>query len=290
MEIVPFAGRDRNVRLVSGDLELIATLDVGPRILRFGRIGGPNHLKVYQRHEGLAGGDEYRSYGGHRLWVAPEVRERTLVPDNLPVAATEDGDGLWLVPPPEAWGIQKAIRIEPTLGGFRLTHRIERLHGDAIEIAPWSITVVEPGGVCFAPLPEPLSHEQRVLPVAPIALWGYTDMSDARFSWGPSLVRLRHGNAGPTKIGMQVHQGWAAHSNFGELFVKRFAWQGDATYPDFGCNFEAYTRADMLEVESLGPLTTLAAGQACEHVERWELIENWTDGSDQEILARLADS
>ena len=31
-----------------------------------------------------------------------------------------------------------------------------------------------------------------------------------------------------------------------------------ATYPDLGCNFETFTNEEILEIESLGPLVTLA--------------------------------
>ena len=40
---------------------------------------------------GKKGGSEYRSYGGHRLWIAPEDEERTTQPDNDPVEYEEEG-------------------------------------------------------------------------------------------------------------------------------------------------------------------------------------------------------
>ena len=42
-----------------------------------------------------------------------------------------------------------------------------------------------------------------------------------------------------------------------------------ANYPDDGCNFETYTNHEMLEIESLGPLVTLAPGESSAHQERW---------------------
>ena len=53
-----------------------------------------------------------------------------------------------------------------------------------------------------------------------------------------------------------------------------------ATYPDFGCNVELFTNADMLEVESLAPLVTLDPGQETEHVERWFLFKGVTAPAD----------
>ena len=40
----------------------------------------------------------------------------------------------------------------------------------------------------------------------------------------------------------------------------------------YGASYETFTNADMLELETLGPLVRLGPGEAVEHVERWELI------------------
>ena len=49
---------------------MIATTDVGPRIIRFGFVGEENEFKEYEDTTGQVGGDEWRIYGGHRLWHA----------------------------------------------------------------------------------------------------------------------------------------------------------------------------------------------------------------------------
>jgi hypothetical protein len=56
-----------------------------------------------------------------------------------------------------------------------------------------------------------------------------------------------------------------------------------ATYPDFGSSVEVFTNAQMLELETLGPLTQLPPGESLSYVERWFLyrqasVEN-TDAS-----------
>jgi hypothetical protein len=67
MQIINYAGWERCVRLSNGIVELVATMDVGPRIIRFGFIGGDNEFKEYPEMLGKTGGDEWRIYGGHRL-------------------------------------------------------------------------------------------------------------------------------------------------------------------------------------------------------------------------------
>lgn len=44
-----------------------------------------------------------------------------------------------------------------------------------------------------------------------------------------------------------------------------------ATYTDFGSNTEVYAAGDFIEVESLGPLRPIPAGQTAQHVEAWYL-------------------
>ena len=47
MEIVAYKGWQRNVRLANKHIELIATLDVGPRIIHLAVPGGKNVMKNY---------------------------------------------------------------------------------------------------------------------------------------------------------------------------------------------------------------------------------------------------
>src|SRR5947209_869066 len=103
MEIVSYGGWDRCARIVSGQIEMIVTLEVGPRIIRLGQIGGPNEFVEYPDEMGKRGGDEYRSYGGHRLWIAPEEMPKTYFPDNAPVEYEVDGQWHVFTAPQENW-------------------------------------------------------------------------------------------------------------------------------------------------------------------------------------------
>ena len=67
MEKVSYAGWPNCIKLSNGQIELIVTTDVGPRIMRFGFVGGQNLLNEYKDQVGKTGGDEWRIYGGHRL-------------------------------------------------------------------------------------------------------------------------------------------------------------------------------------------------------------------------------
>lgn len=288
MEVISYKGWERCARFRFNEREIIVTLEVGPRILCFRCEDGPNELKEYQKHAGLTGGTEYRSYGGHRLWRAPEDPVLTMQPDNDPVEVGRNGQFDTFRSRTDRFGLQKeiAISIREESGAVQLRHRIYNHNSEAVLFSPWSITVMEEGGECLAPMAPYQSHSENLLPVRPLVLWGYTDLSDQRYTLGPRLLRLRQERAGGNqKVGMPVEQGWAAHANHGNLFVKRFSWHQGASYPDMGCNFETFTREDMLEIESLGPLESVPAGSFAEHLETWYLLLDRTPPRDDSDAA-----
>jgi hypothetical protein len=272
MELVPYGGWNRCARIVAGNSEAIVTLEVGPRIIRYGLIDGPNELVEYSKDMGKTGGDEYRSYGGHRLWIAPEEDPKTMHPDNEPVEFREEGGWHVYTSPSEKWFLQKELRIRAEGEALRIEHRIYNHGAYAAELAPWALTVMAPGGVCMFPNPAHIAHSEKVLPARPIALWHYTDMSDPRWTWGKRVTRLaQQSDKGPQKLGAFVEQGYAAYANHGNVFLKRFGGEVEYQYPDFGCNFETFTRQDMLEVESLGPMENVPPNDYASHRETWYL-------------------
>lgn len=273
MEIVPYAGWERNARIVAGNLQMIVTLDVGPRIIRFGQVGGPNEFVEYAKDLGRTGGDDYRSYGGHRLWIAPEERPKTYTPDNRPVEYARESDWHVFTPPVEGWLIQKELRIRAEESGFRIEHRLYNRGTQTVTLSPWSITVMAPGGECLWPTQVYGPQPDNLQPVRAAAIWSYTDLADPRWTWGSHVVRLRQMEvSAPQKIGMSVEQGIAGYANHGNLFYKRFGFEPGAAYPDFGCNFETFTRTGMLEIESLGPLVELVPGGMISHWETHHLL------------------
>jgi hypothetical protein len=272
METVAYGGWAQCARISSGGLEALVTLEVGPRVIRFGQIGGPNELVEYSRHAGLTGGDQYRSYGGHRLWVAPEVPEVTYEPDNQPVLVTEADGWLTVEKPLGPTRIGRAISMRFEGEVLALAHRVTNHSDQPIVCAPWCLTVMAAGGECVFPMPPSKPHAEALLPAAPLVLWHYTDMTDSRWTWGRRLIRLRQTDSPtPQKVGAWLSQGWAAYLNHGNVFLKTFDVGYPGSLPDFGCNFETFTRHDMLEVESLGSLAALPPGESAVHNERWSL-------------------
>lgn len=278
MKKVQYGGWKNCIRLSNGEMELIATTDVGPRIIRLGFVRGQNLLWEFGKQMGKRGGKEWRVFGGHRLWHAPEEMPRTYMSDNEPVEWSWNGRTLKLTQRTEpGTGIQKEIEVTlaPRRNHVRLVHRLTNRNLWAIEAAPWALSNMAAGGRAIFPQEKYGPHPKFMLPARPLVLWPYTQMNDPRFTWGAKYIQFRQDPKAkqPTKIGLLNTLGWTAYCLKGDVFIKRFPYKPGATYIDFGCNNESFSNADMHEVESVGPYGKIPAGGKVEHVEEWYLFK-----------------
>lgn len=277
--------------------EVVITTDVGPRVLHYGLVGGENVLGECAAGEKVSTEwGEFRPYGGHRLWTAPEAMPRSYAPDNDQIAFEAEGEhAIRLVPPAdERAGVQKEIRVAlDGTGGVTLRHRITNLNAWRVEMSAWALTIMRGGGVAIIPQEPYGAHPQYLLPSRTLALWPYTDMSDPRLQFGRKLILVKSDERAhsPQKIGVANKLGWAAYLSGELLFVKRFDYTEGVSYPDSGCNTEVFTAASFIELESLSPLKYLEPGEAIEHIEHWQLFDgvkaNQEDESLEDALAPL---
>jgi hypothetical protein len=290
-EEVEFAGWPGCVRLTNGLIELIATTVVGPRIIRLGFVGGQNVFNVLPDTQGLTGGDEWHNFGGHRLWHAPEVVPRSYSPDNVPVDSAWDGATLQLRNEEPSNGLEKetSVTLSPSAARVDVRHRITNRNPWAIELAPWALSVMAQGGRAIYPQEEYRPHPDCLVPARPLVLWHFTDMSDPRWTWGRKYIQLSQDPKAKSKqkVGMLNTAAWAAYVLNGEVFVKRYGYEAGATYTDMGCNTETYTDPNILEIETLGPLSRIEPGASVEHCESWLLAKTDCGDTDAEIDERI---
>ena len=295
MEKVSYLNLPNCYRLSNGTADIVATTDVGPRVLRYGFEGGQNLLGEWPDASVQTEWGEWKPWGGHRLWTAPEAKPRSYSPDNDPVGHESTGPrAVLLVQKPDARaGVQKEIELSLDAEGTGVTlrHRVTNRGVWPVELAAWALTIMRGGGEAIIPQ-EPFGpHPEFLLPARALVLWPFTDMSDPRWTFGRRFVRLRSDPSRPTeqKVGVMNKQGWAAYRLGETLFVKRFAFGEGAVYPDYGCNCEVFTAGSFLEVESLSPLRRLEPGEAVEHVERWQLFDGFRPGDGEaELEAAIA--
>lgn len=278
---IQYGSWGRCVQITNGIVDVVATLELGPRIIRYGFIGQANMFKEDLDREikmevdrFSEEGDTWYIYGGHRLWTSPEGNPRSYYPDNKPVPWREIPNGAVLTPSVEKWNhYQKEIQISMDESGeVTVIHRITNHGAWPVELAPWALTVMAQGGLAIIPQ---VKRETGLLGNRILALWPYSRMDDPRVTWGNEFMLIHQGD-GPTpfKLGTNNENGWAAYYNGGNLFVKYYRHHPDGKYPDFGVSFEAYVNDHFLELESLGELQTLQPGATAEHAESWNLFQN----------------
>jgi len=290
---VSFRGWKKCLKLNEGRLELIVTTEVGPRVIGLSAGGAENEFGVIEAEAGRTGGSQWRIYGGHRLWHSPERAGRTYSPDNGPIKIEQTGGRVRLVQPVEAeTGIEKSLEISLPPGKFLravVNHRLVNRGHWSVELAPWALSVLAPGGVAVVPQP----NRPKSDPFQPdriLSLWPYTRLDDPRLTIGRRYLMLRQDpqQAHPCKFGVNDIDNWGAYANRGRVFLKRFRYAPGAAYPDGGASVEVYTNHLFLELETLGPLVRLEPGAAVEHREEWLLLEGVaTPAGEREVSGKF---
>ena len=293
IERVTWGGWQNCYRLTDGRSEVIATSDIGPRILRYGFVGGQNFLLERPEEQGTAGEIDFVVRGGHRLWVAPERREGTYKADNLPCDVhVQDGE-LALTGPVEAGtGFRKQLRLSLNAKGeLEVVHRLQNTLQWDVTVSIWALTMMAQGGYGITGFPPRGGHSEHLAPTNPLVMWAFTDLTDPRLTFTAKHLILRQDPSctQPFKLGHFNVDSWGAYLLHGGLFLKRYRARAGAAYPDFGCSFEIWTNADTLELETLSPLTQLEPGAWLQHIEVWSLsanvaIKEWNDPSIDAVL------
>jgi hypothetical protein len=286
IEKVSYGGWPNCYRLTNGKVELIATTDVGPRVIRYGFVGGQNMFIEMPGQIGTSGEPHWMGRGGHRLWAAPEIIPDTYALDNGPVTATVTDDRITLLQTVEPeTGLQKEMSLEFTqTGEVKVTHRIENTGEMTRRMAPWALTQMAQGGTGIATFPPRGGHSEVLLPTNPLVMWAYTDFSDPRWQLTKHYLVLKqdpHAGA-PQKAGLFNEHTRAAYLLGSDLFIKRYEANPALAYPDFHCSFEMFSNNEFLELETLGPLVDLMSGFSATHVEHWSLhrdvrLNDWTE-------------
>ena len=290
-EKIPYRGWNSAWRLSNGTVELIVLADVGPRIVHYGFCGQENIFYEAASDRGLTGGDGFRLYGGHRLWVWPEVA-RTYFPDNRAVTVSQGEDCVRFRGPIEdrapGTHLEKEFAVALDAGGTQVSiaHTITNRSADTTRLAVWCPTMMCPGGRAILPLPPRAAMDaDHFQSVGPMTLWSFTDLKDPRWDFGTEFIQLSQeshlqGRFPEQMTGIFNPAGWGAYYASGALFIKRARPLADARYPDFGCNFEVFTNREFLELETLSPIVELAPGESASHTETWALFRNVQAGND----------
>ena len=287
---ITYGAFGRCVEVSNGIVDLVVTVDAGPRIIRYGFTGRENMFAEAPDQVNEETG--WKILGGHRLWHSPENMPRTYENDNKPVKWEATEDGILVVQEPEAFAMtQKEMEISMDTESSAVTvlHRIRNVGAWPAEFAVWALSVMAPGGKEVIPMSE---TDTGLLANRTIALWPYSKMNDHRIWWGSRYITLQQDPATkpPFKLGITNEYGWAAYFNFDQVFVKQHIHEDGEKYPDGGMSFETYTTDFMLEMETLSPLIKVEPGEELEHMECWALVDGIeAPANDDDAIETLMD-
>ena len=280
MKRVVYLNQPNCYLLSNGTIEVIVTTDIGPRVIRYGFTNEENLLAEIPDVVLKTEFGDWKPWGGHRLWAAPESLPHTYSIDNSPIEYEVQSDlSMRLLQRAAAHTAkiekQMTVSLDTQGTGVTIAHQITNSNNSEIETAPWALTIMNGGGMTILPQEPYRSHDDYLLAARPLVLWHFTNLADPRWRIGEKYICLRTDAnlPEPQKIGILNKQKWAAYHRRETLFVKQFAYLEEAVYPDYGCNNETYTAGSFMELESLAPLQRLRPGESATHLERWHLFQ-----------------
>lgn len=292
------------VEMTNGVIDVVVTVDFGPRIVRFGFVGCENVFyndldRKYSTHSenfsSLFGKNSvFYPYGGHRVWLSPSRAGHAFYPDNFPVAYSILPDGVVFTPPKQKHSdIQYGFEIVmgEDASDVMVIHTAKNCSKELQAFGLWPITMVNGGGVAI--LPQNRDNTEGLQPNRILTFWPGTDIHDPRIVCGGRYLTLTHEPEGePLKIGINNVFGWIAYVGKNYTLMKRFVHNPQAAYPDFGCSSEIELQSDYAELASLSPIYRVEPGEAIKHVENLSLFKttNSVNPADEDGIARYIDN
>lgn len=298
-EIKDYLNYGKVLSITNGVIEAYVTIDVGPRIIRFGYVGGQNMMcdnraaaapKDDAEFENFFGkGKKWEILGGHRIWLSPEGYPQSYYPDLEPVKYEITENGAIFTPNVEREnGVQKQmiIKMDPDDTNMHVEMRVTNISAAAQEFSIWGLTVSATGGTLIVPMND---NDTGLLANRNISVWPYTNLADSRLHFGKHYVTLRQdtNTNQALKLGFDLNKAEAYYCLGDDIFRKSYATHHPREkYPDNNCSFETYTCATFIEVESLSPLKVVQPDETVSLTEHWSMLKKPCDvewGNDESI-------
>lgn len=283
----PYVGWSDPVRLGNGKVELVAVPQVA-RVLDFGPVNGGNLLWLDPRTAGGVQGDglNYRTFGGGKLWVAPQAGWKALwgmwppcplLDGGACTVEARDGRSVRLR---GADGSRHGVRFDRDIALAEdrpradLTYRLVAT-GTPAPWAAWSVVQLRPGGRLLVPL----AGDEAVRWEKPEHERGWT-LEDGCWSARQDAVR--------GKLFLDGGAGWLAYVVGRTAFVLVADPEQRDPRPAGEARFEVFFGADFVELEQVGSLRALKPGETAVLRETWWALP-LPEGADQLPTRQLRD-
>ena len=284
--VTEFKNYGKCVKLSNGIIEAIATVDLGPRIVFFGFVGGENvmctkkdefePIQNTQMDAHFYPGATWNNYGGHRLWASPEVMPNTYYPDCEPVTYEFTENGVRLTQNPQtqnglAMGFE--LNMDPEKPEIKVLHQMKNIGAKPQDLSLWALSVCNQNGTLIIPTNQ---NNTGLLHNRVISIWSYDDISDERIYFGKNFVTVKQNpeRPDPFKLGFDLNRGTVYYALQNSVFKKQYA-QNHPTgrYPDGGVSMETYCCGLFIEIETLSEQRVMQPGDTATHPETWTMLQ-----------------
>ncbi len=287
--------------LGNGKAEVVIVPEVG-RVMQF-RFAGEDDGPLWENHalDGKspnAKTNVWGNFGGDKTWPAPQADWPKLTPrawpppaafDSMPAASLDllntpaGAVAVMRTPVDPHYGIRavRRVALDPQRPVLTITTTYEKVQGDPVKVAVWVITQLkDPLGI-YIPVPKNSIHP------AGYALVMKDLPPSLKVEHG--LVSLQRDPLKAFKIGNDAESLlWVGERQIVRIDTPRVRL---AEYTHQGNSAEVYTNPDALpyvELETLGPVTTLKAGDTLTQSNTYTLLRRTGKTPEEEARKILA--
>ena len=251
-------------------VEIIITLEFGPRVVFWGYINGNNLLCEKDYNMNL------NQQFGHYLWFSPRTTQKkyndiispvlyTILPDSINFTFTSEYNN--------KIELSMDVILATDVADVMIIHRAKNIAKETLSISLSAYTCLDDNGILI--LPQNTDIINNNIPNRCISLWSYSKINDNRVIYGDKYITIFHDTNlnDEFKIGINNKKGWACYYKNDLVFVKRYVHNQGARYPDFGCSMEAYCNSSDIVVNSISPFYITENNETLKHVENWSIFE-----------------
>ena len=273
---ITYHGWANSLQISNRSVDLVYVPELG-RIMRYGLVGGRNMLWVNPEMSGKHPDPkvkDWQNFGGDKLWPAPQSVWKwppDPVLDIGGVVATAEPTGHLLIRGKESGtsGIRfdRDISLDTVGTGVTIINTMVNTSALPVKWSVWEITQINDPDEMKLPL-----NPGGLFPTGYYSFPGATAEPSA-VSVGADAVTLKRNPKAWYKVGSDSAAGSLTADKAG-LRISLSAGREPGDYPDEGCSLEIYTSPDPLkyvELEMLGPVRTIPAGQSITLTTHWKL-------------------
>lgn len=251
------------VQISTADIQIVVTIDYGPRIVSVSTPSEPN-LVYFGRDK------EYNRCHGHKMSLVPDHAAGGFYCDNSPVMYSPLDDGVKFVQAissPVPLEVSMDIIPEGDSKSLMVVHSVLNKSKEPVKLSIHTETPLMKDGFIFVPQSN-IAESDR--PSRILTLWNDSKWSDRRLYIGNQYVTVHTENIpSKLKIGSNNTAGWCGYINGVHSFIKRYIHNRTALYPHCHCSTYATARKDYVSIQTESPFYRIEPAEIARLVENW---------------------